>query len=223
MLVTTLTKRMAEDLTDYLDDHGIRVRYLHSDIDTVERMEIIRDLRMAEFDVLVGINLLREGLDIPEVSLVAILDADKEGFLRGERSLIQTIGRTARNINGRAILYADKATGSMDRAIAETERRRTKQIAFNEANGVTPQTVRKQVADIMEGARRQASGAARKVTRTRQRGAAPVELPDDPKALGKLVKQLESQMLEHAKNLEFEEAATVRDQIRNIREERLLA
>ena len=223
VLVTTLTKRMAEDLTDYLDDHGIRVRYLHSDIDTVERMEIIRDLRMAEFDVLVGINLLREGLDIPEVSLVAILDADKEGFLRGERSLIQTIGRTARNINGRAILYADKATGSMDRAIAETERRRTKQIAFNEANGVTPQTVRKQVADIMEGARRQAPGAARKVTRTRQRGAAPVELPDDPKALGKLVKQLESQMLEHAKNLEFEEAATVRDQIRNIREERLLA
>ena len=223
ILVTTLTKRMAEDLTDYLDDHGIRVRYLHSDIDTVERMEIIRDLRMAEFDVLVGINLLREGLDIPEVSLVAILDADKEGFLRGERSLIQTIGRTARNINGRAILYADKATGSMDRAIAETERRRTKQIAFNEANGVTPQTVRKQVADIMEGARRQAPGAARKVTRTRQRGAAPVELPDDPKALGKIVKQLESQMLEHAKNLEFEEAATVRDQIRNIREERLLA
>ena len=223
VLVTTLTKRMAEDLTDYLDDHGIRVRYLHSDIDTVERMEIIRDLRMAEFDVLVGINLLREGLDIPEVSLVAILDADKEGFLRGERSLIQTIGRTARNINGRAILYADKATGSMDRAIAETERRRTKQIAFNEAHGVTPQTVRKQVADIMEGARRQAPGAARKVTRTRQRGAAPVELPDDPKALGKLVKQLESQMLEHAKNLEFEEAATVRDQIRNIREERLLA
>ncbi len=223
VLVTTLTKRMAEDLTDYLDDHGIRVRYLHSDIDTVERMEIIRDLRMAEFDVLVGINLLREGLDIPEVSLVAILDADKEGFLRGERSLIQTIGRTARNINGRAILYADKVTGSMDRAIAETERRRTKQIAFNEANGVTPQTVRKQVADIMEGARRQAPGAARKVTRTRQRGAAPVELPDDPKALGKLVKQLESQMLEHAKNLEFEEAATVRDQIRNIREERLLA
>ncbi len=223
VLVTTLTKRMAEDLTDYLDDHGIRVRYLHSDIDTVERMEIIRDLRMAEFDVLVGINLLREGLDIPEVSLVAILDADKEGFLRGERSLIQTIGRTARNVNGRAILYADKATGSMDRAIAETERRRTKQIAFNEANGVTPQTVRKQVADIMEGARRQAPGAARKITRTRQRGAAPVELPDDPKALGKLVKQLESQMLEHAKNLEFEEAATVRDQIRNIREERLLA
>ena len=223
VLVTTLTKRMAEDLTDYLDDHGIRVRYLHSDIDTVERMEIIRDLRMGEFDVLVGINLLREGLDIPEVSLVAILDADKEGFLRGERSLIQTIGRTARNVNGRAILYADKATGSMDRALAETERRRAKQIAFNETHGITPQTVKKQVADIMEGARRQAPGAARKATRTRRRGAAPVELPDDPKALGKLVKQLEAQMLEHAKNLEFEEAATVRDQIRNIREERLLA
>ena len=223
VLVTTLTKRMAEDLTDYLDDHGVRVRYLHSDIDTVERMEIIRDLRMAQFDVLVGINLLREGLDIPEVSLVAILDADKEGFLRGERSLIQTIGRTARNINGRAILYADKATGSMDRALAETERRRTKQIAFNQANGITPQSIQKQVADIMEGARHQGPGTARKATRTRKRGAAPVELPEDPKALGKLVKQLETQMLEHAKNLEFEEAATVRDQIRSIREERLLA
>ena len=223
VLVTTLTKRMAEDLTDYLDDHGVRVRYLHSDIDTVERMEIIRDLRMAEFDVLVGINLLREGLDIPEVSLVAILDADKEGFLRGERSLIQTIGRTARNVNGRAILYADKATGSMDRAIAETERRRAKQIAFNQAHGITPQSVVKQVADVMEGARHQAPGAARKAARNRQRSAPAVELPDDPKSLGKLVKQLESQMLEHARNLEFEEAAAVRDQIRGIREERLLA
>ena len=222
VLVTTLTKRMAEDLTDYLDDHGVRVRYLHSDIETVERMEIIRDLRMAKFDVLVGINLLREGLDIPEVSLVAILDADKEGFLRGERSLIQTIGRTARNVNGRAILYADKMTGSMDRAITETERRRAKQVAFNEAQGITPQTVRKHVADVMEGAR-QAPGAARKASRTRRRGEAPLELPEDPKALGKLVRQLENQMLEHAKNLEFEEAARVRDQVRNIREERLLA
>ena len=221
VLVTTLTKRMAEDLTDYLDDHGIRVRYLHSDIDTVERMEIIRDLRMAEFDVLVGINLLREGLDIPEVSLVAILDADKEGFLRGERSLIQTMGRTARNINGRAILYADQRTGSMDRAIAETERRRAKQIAFNAAHGITPQTIRKQVADVMDGAR--APGAARKATKLRDRRRAPLEIPEDSKALGKLIKRLENEMLEHAKNLEFEEAAVVRDRIQNIREERLLA
>ena len=221
VLVTTLTKRMAEDLTDYLDDHGIRVRYLHSDIDTVERMEIIRDLRMAEFDVLVGINLLREGLDIPEVSLVAILDADKEGFLRGERSLIQTIGRTARNVNGRAILYADQRTGSMDKAIAETERRRAKQIAFNAAHGITPQTIRKQVADVMDGAR--APGAARKATKLRDRRRAPLEIPDDPKALGKLIKRLENEMLDHAKNLEFEEAAVVRDRIQNIREERLLA
>ena len=221
VLVTTLTKRMAEDLTDYLDDHGIRVRYLHSDIDTVERMEIIRDLRMAEFDVLVGINLLREGLDIPEVSLVAILDADKEGFLRGERSLIQTIGRTARNVNGRAILYGDQRTGSMNKAIAETERRRAKQIAFNAAHGITPQTIRKRVADVMDGAR--APGAARKATKLRDRRRAPLEVPDDPKALGKLIKRLENEMLEHAKNLEFEEAAVVRDRIQNIREERLLA
>ena len=221
VLVTTLTKRMAEDLTDYLDDHGVRVRYLHSDIDTVERMEIIRDLRMARFDVLVGINLLREGLDIPEVSLVAILDADKEGFLRGERSLIQTIGRTARNVNGRAILYADQRTGSMEKAIAETERRRAKQIAFNAAHGITPQTIRKQVADVMDGAR--APGTARKATKLRERRRAPVDIPDDPKALGKLIKRLENEMLEHAKNLEFEEAAVVRDRIQSIREERLLA
>ena len=221
VLVTTLTKRMAEDLTDYLDDHGVRVRYLHSDIDTVERMEIIRDLRMAQFDVLVGINLLREGLDIPEVSLVAILDADKEGFLRGERSLIQTIGRTARNVNGRAVLYGDQRTGSMDRAIAETERRRAKQVAFNAAHGITPQTIRKQVADVMDGAR--APGAARKATKLRDRRRAPLEIPDDPKALGKLIKRLENEMLEHAKNLEFEEAAVVRDRIQNIREARLLA
>ena len=221
VLVTTLTKRMAEDLTDYLDDHGVRVRYLHSDVDTVERMEIIRDLRMAQFDVLVGINLLREGLDIPEVSLVAILDADKEGFLRGERSLIQTIGRTARNVNGRAVLYGDQRTGSMDRAIAETERRRAKQVAFNAAHGITPRTIRKQVADVMDGAR--APGAARKATKLRDRRRAPLEIPDDPKALGKLIKRLENEMLEHAKNLEFEEAAVVRDRIQNIREERLLA
>ncbi len=221
VLVTTLTKRMAEDLTDYLDDHGVRVRYLHSDIDTVERMEIIRDLRMNQFDVLVGINLLREGLDIPEVSLVAVLDADKEGFLRAERSLIQTIGRTARNINGRAVLYADHTTGSMARAIAETERRRSKQIAFNQAHGITPQTIRKQVADIMDGAR--SAGAARKGGKRRDRRRAALDMPDDPKVLGKLVKKLEGQMLEHAKNLEFEEAAAVRDQIQAIREQRLLA
>ena len=222
VLVTTLTKRMAEDLTDYLDDHGVRVRYLHSDIDTVERMEIIRDLRMAQFDVLVGINLLREGLDIPEVSLVAVLDADKEGFLRAERSLIQTIGRTARNVNGRAILYADQTTGSMARAIAETERRRSKQIAFNEAHGITPQTIRKRVADVMDGARR-SPGAAGKGGKLRDRRRPAADLPEDPKALGKLVKKMESHMLEHARNLEFEEAAALRDQIQRIREERLLA
>ena len=224
VLVTTLTKRMAEDLTDYLDDHGVRVRYLHSDIDTVERMEIVRDLRMGEFDVLVGINLLREGLDIPEVSLVAILDADKEGFLRAERSLIQTIGRTARNVNGRAILYADLMTGSMQRAIDETDRRRAKQVAFNEAHGITPQTIRKQVADVMEGARAPGPGEARKAPRrARDRRGAKVEVPEDPKALGRLLEKLEKQMLEHARNLEFEQAAEIRDRIREIREERLLA
>ena len=224
VLVTTLTKRMAEDLTDYLDDHGVRVRYLHSDIDTVERMEIVRDLRMGEFDVLVGINLLREGLDIPEVSLVAILDADKEGFLRAERSLIQTIGRTARNVNGRAILYADRMTGSMQRAIDETDRRRARQIAFNEANGITPQTIKKQVADVMEGARAPGPGEARRAPRHgRDRRGAAVQVPEDPKALGKLLEKLEREMLEHARNLEFEQAAEVRDRIRDIREERLLA
>ena len=224
VLVTTLTKRMAEDLTDYLDDHGVRVRYLHSDIDTVERMEIVRDLRMGLFDALVGINLLREGLDIPEVSLVGILDADKEGFLRAERSLIQTIGRTARNVNGRAILYADRMTGSMQRAIDETDRRRARQIAFNEANGITPQTIRKQIADVMEGARAPGPGAARKAPRrARDRQAARIDIPQDPKALGKLIAKLEKQMLEHAGNLEFEQAAELRDRIQAIREERLLA
>ena len=224
VLVTTLTKRMAEDLTDYLDDHGVRVRYLHSDIDTVERIEIVRDLRRGEFDVLVGINLLREGLDIPEVSLVGILDADKEGFLRAERSLIQTIGRTARNVNGRAILYADRMTGSMQRAIGETDRRRAKQIAFNEANGITPQTIRKQIADVMEGARAPGPGEARKAPRrARDRLAARIDIPEDPKALGKLIDKLEKQMLEHAGNLEFEQAAELRDRIQAIREERLLA
>jgi len=225
VLVTTLTKRMAEDLTEYLDENGVRVRYLHSDIDTVERMEIIRDLRLGEFDVLVGINLLREGLDMPEVSLVAILDADKEGFLRAERSLIQTIGRAARNINGRAILYADHMTGSMDMAIGETNRRRDKQIAFNEAHGITPQTIRKQIADIMEGARTAGPGSARGRGRgSERRREAEVlrELPDDPKALGKLMKELETRMLEHARNLEFEEAAKLRDQLKEVREAQLM-
>ena len=172
VLVTTLTKRMAEDLTEYLDEHGVRVRYLHSDIETVERMEIIRDLRLGEFDVLVGINLLREGLDMPEVSLVAILDADKEGFLRAERSLIQTIGRAARNVNGRAILYADKVTGSMERAIAETDRRRNKQLIFNKEHNVVPKTVEKEVTDVMEGAR-SSSGSRGKFGRRHRRDSCP--------------------------------------------------
>ena len=220
VLVTTLTKRMAEDLTEYLDEHGVRVRYLHSDIDTVERMEIIRDLRLGEFDVLVGINLLREGLDMPEVSLVAILDADKEGFLRSEGSLIQTIGRAARNLKGRAILYADQITGSMQRALDETERRRTKQIAFNEEHGVVPRTISKQIADIMEGAR-VAPGAPKRSRRQGARGGKEVEIPKDPQALGKLLEKLEKQMLDHAQNLEFEEAAAIRDQLQAIRDARL--
>ncbi len=224
VLVTTLTKRMAEDLTDYLDEHGVRVRYLHSDIETVERVEIIRDLRLGVFDVLVGINLLREGLDLPEVSLVAILDADKEGFLRSDRSLIQTIGRAARNINGRAILYADKMTGSMERALAETDRRRVKQTAFNKKHGITPRSIQKRVSDVMEGARSQRPGAARNRTSRGARGVELlVDLPEDPKALGKLLKGLEERMMEHAKDLEFEQAAQVRDQITEIRQQRLLS
>jgi excinuclease ABC subunit B len=223
VLVTTLTKRMAEDLTDYLDDHGVRVRYLHSDIETVERMEIIRDLRSGEFDVLVGINLLREGLDMPEVSLVAILDADKEGFLRAERSLIQTIGRAARNVNGRAILYADAMTGSMERALAETDRRRTRQVEHNELNGITPATIVKRVSDVMEGARAPAPGATRGAQRRGSAAARLPDLPDDPRALGKMLADLERRMHEHARNLEFEEAAQLRDQLRAIREERLMA
>ncbi|MFP6815606.1 MAG: excinuclease ABC subunit UvrB [Pseudomonadales bacterium] len=223
VLVTTLTKRMAEDLTDYLDEHGVRVRYLHSDIDTVERMEIIRDLRLGEFDVLVGINLLREGLDLPEVSLVAILDADKEGFLRSERSLIQTIGRAARHINGRAILYADQHTGSMQRALAETDRRRAKQVAFNEEHGITPRSIQKHVADVMEGARTSPGAARGKGSARSRRGQAAIDIPEDPKTLGKLMTQLENRMFEHAKNLEFEEAAGVRDQIQDIRQKRLLS
>ncbi|MEM7100673.1 MAG: excinuclease ABC subunit UvrB [Pseudomonadota bacterium] len=220
VLVTTLTKRMAEDLTEYLDEHGVRVRYLHSDIDTVERMEIIRDLRLGEFDVLVGINLLREGLDMPEVSLVAILDADKEGFLRSEGSLIQTIGRAARNVKGRAILYADQMTGSMERALGETSRRRDKQLAHNAEHGITPRSVSKQIADIMEGARSAAPGAPK---RSKRQGGKDdrIEIPTDPKALGQLMDKLEKQMLEHAQNLEFEEAASLRDQLAAIRDSQL--
>ena len=222
VLVTTLTKRMAEDLTEYLDEHGVRVRYLHSDIDTVERMEIVRDLRLGLFDVLVGINLLREGLDMPEVSLVAILDADKEGFLRAERSLIQTIGRAARNLHGRAILYADAITGSMRAAMDETNRRRDKQVAFNEQHGITPRGIEKEIPDIMEGARAEAGAARGRGRRKAERQAAKA-IPDDPAALGKLLAKLERDMQERARNLEFEEAAALRDEIRSIRERQLLA
>ena len=214
VLVTTLTKRMAEDLTDYLSDHGARVRYLHSDIDTVERVEIIRDLRLGEFDVLVGINLLREGLDMPEVSLVAILDADKEGFLRSEGSLIQTIGRAARNANGKAILYADRVTGSMRRAMDETERRREKQVAFNLANGITPQTIRKAVADIMEAATPGAPMKAREYARVAEEVAEYANLT--PQQMARKLKALEKEMYQHAKDLEFEKAAGVRDRIREL-------
>ncbi|MBA1242013.1 excinuclease ABC subunit UvrB [Pseudomonas japonica] len=224
VLVTTLTKRMSEDLTDYLADHDVRVRYLHSDIDTVERVEIIRDLRLGTFDVLVGINLLREGLDMPEVALVAILDADKEGFLRSERSLIQTIGRAARNLNGRAILYADNMTGSMERAINETERRREKQIAFNEANGIVPKGVVRDIADILEGANipggksKKRKGMAKAAEESAKYEA---ELRS-PSEINKRIRQLEEKMLQFARDLEFEAAAQTRDEIGKLRE-RLLA
>ena len=214
VLVTTLTKRMAEDLTDYLGDHGVRVRYLHSDIDTVERVEIIRDLRLGEFDVLVGINLLREGLDMPEVSLVAILDADKEGFLRSAGSLIQTIGRAARNANGKAILYADRITGSMERAIGETERRRAKQIANNEAKGITPQTIRKAVADIMEGASPGAPMKSREYAKVAEEVAEYASLT--PQQMARKIKALEKEMYQFAKDLEFEKAAAARDRIKEL-------
>ena len=221
VLVTTLTKRMAEDLTDYLNDHDVRVRYLHSDIDTVERVEIIRDLRLGEFDVLVGINLLREGLDMPEVSLVAILDADKEGFLRSEGSLIQTIGRAARNVNGKAILYADQITGSMKRAIDETERRREKQIAHNEQHGITPQTILKSIADIMEGAYPGAQMNAKRYAKVAEEAVEYAEMT--PKQMAKRLRQLEDQMYRHAQNLEFEEAARLRDQIKSLQGKGLVA
>ncbi len=209
VLITTLTKRMAEQLTDYLADNGVKVRYVQSDIDTVERVEIIRDLRLGAFDVLVGINLLREGLDIPEVSLVAILDADKEGFLRSERSLIQTIGRAARNLRGKAILYADKITDSMRRAMGETQRRRERQIAFNTEHGIVPRSVIKQVKDLIDGVYSQKAGQeAERLAQIK------VELDDmDEKALAREIKRLEKTMLEHARNLEFEQAARTRDQL----------
>jgi len=216
VLITTLTKRMAEQLTDYLSDNGVKVRYLHSDIETVERVEILRDLRLGTFDVLVGINLLREGLDIPEVSLVAILDADKEGFLRAERSLIQTIGRAARNLNGRAILYADKMTDSMKRAIDETERRRTKQVAHNLAEGITPVSINKKIKELIDGVYGEKSGG--KDDLKSAQAAAEVEQLSE-KDLGKRIKQLEKQMLEHARNLDFEKAARVRDQLALLREQ----
>ncbi len=215
VLITTLTKRMAEQLTDYLSDNGVKVRYLHSDIDTVERVEILRDLRLGTFDVLVGINLLREGLDIPEVSLVAILDADKEGFLRSERSLIQTIGRAARNVNGKAILYADRVTDSMRRAMGETERRRAKQLAHNTLEGITPRSIRKQIKDLIDGVHSEKSA---KDDLKAAQAAAEIEVLSE-KDLGKRIKQLEKQMLEHARNLEFEKAARVRDQLALLREQ----
>jgi excinuclease ABC subunit B len=212
VLITTLTKRMAEDLTDYLQEHGVRVRYLHSDVETVERSEIIRDLRLGTFDVLVGINLLREGLDLPEVSLVAILDADREGFLRSEGSLIQTVGRAARNLNGMAIMYADRITGSMQRAIAETDRRRQKQLEFNQLHGLKPRSIVKQVRDVMDGARSEVPRGGRRVAEPagEYRNLSPGELM-------KQIARLEKQMFQHARNLEFEAAAVLRDQVQELR------
>ncbi len=220
VLVTTLTKRMAEDLTDYYLEHGIQVRYLHSDIDTVERVEIIRDLRLGEFDVLVGINLLREGLDIPEVSLVAILDADKEGFLRSERSLIQTMGRAARHVNGSVILYADRITGSMERAMSETARRREKQIAYNEAHGITPKGIKKSVKDILEAT---IPGAGLAVAKNRKiaEEAGRYEVMSRTE-LEKQIKEMEDKMYSHAQNMEFEEAAHLRDQIKVLQDKFLV-
>jgi excinuclease ABC subunit B len=214
VLVTTLTKRMAEDLTEYLAEHGVKVRYLHSDIDTVERVEIIRDLRLGQFDTLVGINLLREGLDIPEVSLVAILDADKEGFLRSERSLIQTIGRAARHINGRAILYADVTTDSMRRAIEETDRRRRKQVAYNVARGITPKGVTKRIKDIIEGVYDHET--ARNQLKAAQEDARYEAMGE--KELTRELKRLEKEMLDCARNLEFERAAQLRDRLKALKE-----
>ena len=219
VLITVLTKRMAEDLTEYLAEHGVRVRYLHSDIDTVERIEIIRDLRLGQFDVLVGINLLREGLDIPEVSLVAILDADKEGFLRSDRSLIQTIGRAARNVNGKAILYADRITGSMERAIGETDRRREKQVAHNLKHGITPKGINKSIADIMEGSVAPGSGgrSARNKAMAIAERSGKYTVDVNPKDIWKTIELMEKQMFQAAKDLEFEFAAKLRDEIEKLK------
>ena len=217
VLITVLTKRMAEDLTDYLHEHGTRVRYLHADIETVERTEIIRDLRLGKFDVLVGINLLREGLDMPEVSLVAILDADKEGFLRSDNSLIQTIGRAARNLNGRAILYADKITGSMQRAMDETDRRRRKQLEYNLEHGITPRGIQKGVADIMEGARSSAPTPGGRKRGKQGQGADTAPADMRPEVLVRQIKKLEAEMFKKARNLEFEEAARLRDEVERLK------
>jgi excinuclease ABC subunit B len=228
VLVTTLTKRMAENLTEYLEEHGVRVRYLHSDIETVERVEIIRDLRLGKFDVLVGINLLREGLDMPEVSLVAILDADKEGYLRSAGSLIQTIGRAARNLRGKAILYADVMTKSMKAAIEETDRRRNRQVEYNLEHGITPKSVVKKITDIMEGARAEADGErGRGKGRGGSRGLRVAEPTTDyralsPEQVASTIRRLEAQMYKHAQDLEFEDAARVRDEIHRIREQGLI-
>jgi len=221
VLVTTLTKRMAENLTEYLADHGIRVRYLHSDIDTVERVEIIRDLRLGKFDVLIGINLLREGLDMPEVSLIGILDADREGFLRSDSSLIQTIGRAARNVRGRAILYADRITASMERAMAETDRRRAKQVSFNTEHGITPRTIEKKVTDIMEGAHDDHKARGRRAARVAEAEARYADVT--PANLGRAIAELEKKMFTHAELLEFEEAAQVRDEITQLKDRVLLS
>src|ERR687893_248948 len=216
-LVTTLTKKMAEDLTDYLLEYGFKVRYLHSEVDTLERIQIIRELRLGEFDVLVGVNLLREGLDLPEVSLVAIVDADKEGFLRGETSLIQTIGRAARNVRGRVIMYADKESAAMRRAIDETERRRAIQVAYNERNGITPETVQKALSDIGDFLALESKVPAREGRRARERAGEAARMP--PEEINRTIVELEEEMLAAADELRFEYAAKLRDEIKGLRRE----
>ena len=215
IMVTTLTKKMAENLSEYLNDNGLKVRYMHSDIDTLERIDIIRDLRLGEFDILIGINLLREGLDIPECMLMAILDADKEGYLRSKTSLVQTIGRAARNVEGRVILYADKVTGSMQYAIDETQRRRDKQMAYNKEHGITPATVKKNVGDVLEGVREREAEAERQETYASLSDQSQTAL-EDPQKLQKYIEKLRKEMREAASNLEFEQAAKIRDEIKKL-------